>query len=188
MKTKAFTLIELLIVVMIIAILAAIALPNFLEFQTRAKVSRAAADMRSIAVGLEAYAVENGVYPNLNIIYGATHPNGKLIHRLKPVTTPIAYMTTLPNDLFNPGIDDMSRDGHDIYTYAESVSGGPAFVTDYASLSPNPQGIKWMLLSYGPIQDASDFPDYNPAIMYWETPYDPTNGTVSIGCIQRFGP
>jgi len=62
---EGFTLIELLIVVAIIAILAAIAVPNFLEAQTRAKVSRLKADMRSAATGLEAYAVDNNDYPNL---------------------------------------------------------------------------------------------------------------------------
>jgi len=59
----AFTLIELLIVVAIIAILAAIAVPNFLEAQTRSKVSRAKADMRTLATGLESYAVDNNKYP-----------------------------------------------------------------------------------------------------------------------------
>ena len=58
-KTIAFTLIELLIVVAIIAILAAIAVPNFLEAQTRSKVSRVKADMRSVATGVEAYRVDN---------------------------------------------------------------------------------------------------------------------------------
>ena len=58
-----FTLIELLIVVAIIAILAAIAVPNFLEAQTRAKVSAAKGDMRSASVALEAYAVDYNKYP-----------------------------------------------------------------------------------------------------------------------------
>ena len=59
MIKKAFTLIELLIVVAIIAILAAIAVPNFLEAQTRSKVSRVKADMRTIGVGCESYRVDN---------------------------------------------------------------------------------------------------------------------------------
>ena len=58
-----FTLIELLIVVAIIAILAAIAVPNFLEAQTRAKVSRARADLRSVATAVEAYRIDHNSYP-----------------------------------------------------------------------------------------------------------------------------
>ncbi|MBN1867555.1 prepilin-type N-terminal cleavage/methylation domain-containing protein [Candidatus Sumerlaeota bacterium] len=61
-KVKGFTLIELLIVVAIIAILAAIAVPNFLEAQVRSKVSRAKSDLRTISTGLEAYYVDNNSY------------------------------------------------------------------------------------------------------------------------------
>src|SRR6186713_1738012 len=63
-KPAAFTLIELLIVVAIIAILAAIAVPNFLEAQTRAKVSRVRNDLRALATGIESYRVDNNSYPD----------------------------------------------------------------------------------------------------------------------------
>ena len=63
MKTKGFTLIELLIVVAIIAILAAIAVPNFLEAQVRSKISRAKADMRTLATAVESYVVDNNQPP-----------------------------------------------------------------------------------------------------------------------------
>src|SRR5262245_56804115 len=59
MRKSAFTLIELLIVVAIIAILAAIAVPNLLEAQTRAKVSRTKSDMRTLGSAIRAYEVDN---------------------------------------------------------------------------------------------------------------------------------
>lgn len=58
MKYRGFTLIELLIVVAIIAILAAIAVPNFLEAQTRAKVAKGVADMRTLATAIESYRID----------------------------------------------------------------------------------------------------------------------------------
>src|SRR5690606_15716696 len=85
---RAFTLIELLIVVAIIAILAAIAVPNFLEAQVRAKVSRVKADLRSVATALESYAVDTNHYP-FDFAEDVAFPY--YIHR--GLTTPIAYMT-----------------------------------------------------------------------------------------------
>jgi type II secretion system protein G len=60
---KGFTLIELLIVVAIIGIIAAIAIPNLLNAIDRGKQKRTMADMRSIGTGIESYAVDNNVYP-----------------------------------------------------------------------------------------------------------------------------
>ena len=60
---KGFTLIELLIVVAIIGIIAAIAIPNLLNAIDRGKQKRTMADMRSVGTAVESYAVDNNVYP-----------------------------------------------------------------------------------------------------------------------------
>lgn len=60
---EGFTLIELLIVIAIILILIAIALPNFLAAQTRAKVARAEADLRNLATAIEFFRTEHSHYP-----------------------------------------------------------------------------------------------------------------------------
>ena len=62
-KQKGFTLIELLIVVAIIGIIAAIAIPNLLNAIDRGKQKRTMADMRSIGTAIESYAVDNNFYP-----------------------------------------------------------------------------------------------------------------------------
>jgi len=62
-QRKGFTLIELMIVVAIIIILAAVAIPNYLNMTTRAKKSRVASDFDTIATALEAYNTDWGHYP-----------------------------------------------------------------------------------------------------------------------------
>ena len=62
-NAKGFTLIELLIVVAIIGIIVAIAIPNLLNAIQRAKQRRTMGDIRSIATAIEAYAVDMNRYP-----------------------------------------------------------------------------------------------------------------------------
>lgn len=63
-KERGFTLIELLIVVAIIGIIAAIAIPNLLNAIDRGRQKRTMADMRSIGTAVESYSVDNNFYPN----------------------------------------------------------------------------------------------------------------------------
>jgi type II secretion system protein G len=176
-RRRGFTLIELLIVVAIIAILAAIAVPNFLEAQTRAKVSRVEADMRSLATALEAYRIDNNRYPE-------AARSGTFLsfeERLQRVTTPIAYITSLPLDPFEKiaGMD-MTFD----YIDRASTESIPATANAWLPFPgfPSLQAKEWRLQSVGPDQVQS--------LLLGNIPvqYDATNGTISFGDIHRYGP
>ena len=72
---KAFTLVEILIVVAIIALLAAVAIPNLLRAKVNSNQSAAQATLKAIANALETYAISNGVYPpQTTSLIGAAPP------------------------------------------------------------------------------------------------------------------
>jgi type IV pilus assembly protein PilA len=73
-KDEGFTLIELMIVIAIIGILAAIAIPQFSAYRTRSYNSAAEADIRNAATAQEAYYVDNQTYkPNPTDLIGSTY-------------------------------------------------------------------------------------------------------------------
>lgn len=184
-RCSAFTLIELLIVVAIIAILAAVALPNFLEAQVRAKVSRVRADYRSLATAIEAYMVDWNSYPWRP---GMTNQYNEIRYRLADLTTPVAYITSA--DFRDPFVEQGTHGGY--------TDGLPRYQYNYRNyqyvtaqgLPPNTAA--WVLNSLGPDRNkdqglnielwARGIPTSPPTVVY-----DPTNGTVSQGDIPRTG-
>jgi type II secretion system protein G len=79
MKKKGFTLIELMIVIAIIAILAAILVPNFLRARAQGQYTACQSNLKNIGTALEMYSVDNGGrYPNAtqvttNLIFTPTY-------------------------------------------------------------------------------------------------------------------
>jgi len=67
-SSKGFTLIELLIVVAIIGILAAIAIPQFAAYREKAYNSSSNSDLKNLKTGMEAYMADNQEYP-VDVVY-----------------------------------------------------------------------------------------------------------------------
>lgn len=186
---SAFTLIELLIVVAIIAILAAIAVPNFLEAQTRAKISRVKADIRTISTGLETYVIDHNKYPPDWYAWGGL---AGCFH----LTTPVAHISSFPLDPFHP--HPTEKDKFLAYMYMNYQKEGLPNSTWAlrANLPDNLARKSVCVLSIGPdrFRDAAEWVVLGMSAAMnrrgvsgktIDTIYDATNGTLSWGDVVR---
>jgi len=207
---RGFTLIELLIVVAIIAILAAIAVPNFLEAQSRAKISRVKTDIRTISVALEAYAVDHNAYPILRGYLTAwpTSIDRGGIALAYDLTTPIAYLASvLLKDPFIPEIGyDQFGDVPNLQEAQGTVSRTISYlnITYFRTVNNRwgPCEVAWLLLSLGPDRKRGPIPGVTTTYFgtyagtatrtpaqeqyFARAAYDPTNGSVSGGDIFMY--
>ncbi len=181
-KKSGFTLIELLIVVAIIGILAAIAVPNFLNAQMRAKVSRAVSDERNLSVALESYRLDNNKYPSASLAGGTTRVS--VYQRWARLTTPISYMASVPFDpFFNQGAEIPSAWGGPVYEYFERETS--QLSTSKWGPTPREENALYFIKSFGPdkVNSSATMDGYYTHIIY-----DMSNGVVSLGDIVRYGP
>ncbi len=181
---SAFTLIELLIVVAIIGILAAIALPNFLNAQVKANLARVKSEQVTLANAFEQYYIDHNSYP---IGQATSADNYRGYSRL---TTPIPYLTNVMDDPFKWKHVTSRGNDYDIHyefmttrrqtdsrRQGSSWSSGSEFATDMFNIEGvGPDGIDTF-------KPTPAYPSHPPMFEF----YDATNGLRSAGDILRAG-
>ena len=201
-KATGFTVIELLIVIAIISIIAAIAVPNLMSANVRAKVSGAKADMGSIAIALEDYKVDDEAR-NYPIEPGSlgyapdviAKPNkafddpsdaiglGELV--FPEEASDSVYLHRIPGDPFNDGSEEdwngESGAHNNHYCY---------FTADKSGEPSSTEAKYWALVSYGPDKDldVEDYGEAKDAVDNGTNLYNPDNGITSSGDIVIIGP
>jgi prepilin-type N-terminal cleavage/methylation domain-containing protein len=208
-RIPGFSIIEMLIVVAIIAILTAVAVPNYINAKLRSEISRVKADLRTMAVAVESYSTDYGKPPphsaglagtpfDYLYAFGAGGGTATLTYA---ITTPVAYLPTfMMEDPFVQGDPTIGIDER-VYTYVAYQWKWPEYVTS-AGFSSRADAVadggserwtgiqwkavygKWKVLSVGP--DRNYYNSVPTSNGPWVAiPYDPTNGLTSLGNIVR---
>jgi len=133
---RGFTLIEIMVVVVIIGVLGAIVVPQFMSRPDQAKVTAARIDIQAISTSLEMYRLDNAHYPSTlqGLEALAKRPAGTPLARN---WNPQGYLKNVPVDpwgmpyqYLNPGVR-AANGGYDLYSLgSDGVAGGEGHGTD----------------------------------------------------------
>ncbi|MFB3785813.1 MAG: type IV pilin protein [bacterium] len=161
LNQRGFTLIELLIVVAIIGVLAAIAVPNFMNAMNRAKISRAQNDLKILASALEMYRIDHGNFPyvqdqggvewQMPVGFPSNHDRGPA-----GLTTPVAYLNGPLYDPFLRSDLDMDNAGNPLLGN-ERCGFGYDMMGQFAPIKP----VRVPVDAHGTLEGTA--PDYNEA-------------------------
>lgn len=176
---KGFTLIELLIVVAIIGILAAIAVPNFLNAQMRAQLARTYSDLKALFNAMEMYHMDNGAYsPDFDsgMVPGVSSADSEYLTYAK-LTTPVSYMTKVPLD---PYFEYTAMRALHPKSVAYFQYAGPYGGMENPRVAWRPSGTIYTITSMGP--DHADQQGWSyPHDMAYKISYNASNGIKSAG-------
>ncbi len=179
MRKGGFTLIELLIVVAIIGVLAAIAVPNFLNAQMRAKISRAYADLTGIRTALEMYTTDHGrAIIDPVELSKAGRQRGSL-DGWQQLTTPIAYISA--SAFYDPFVPEKNSSAGgaavDYGTYSYRNIRWMRQVNDQGAANHGDPNARWVARSPGPDRIYIPYPE---KLAYWMA-FHASNGLRSFG-------
>ncbi len=194
MRSRAFTLIELLIVVAIIGILAAIAVPNFLNAQTRAKVARVRSELRSLSTAIDSYQLDQNGYPWPK--FNQRFNTANHVANCTELSTPVSYIASV--DLDDPFVSRQFW-----VSYAVSGSAPTYIYVNYHGAWGNkyfPNHLSEIPRGYGMTSHGPDTKDSGGVHWPLETYvlgvpiseankriYHSSNGLHSAGDIVRYG-
>lgn len=214
---RGFVFVELIIIAVILGILSLAAVPRFMESRQRSFVSRTKADMRSLAVALEAYQLAEGGYPNchryhVSLSYPLDPPGNGILERL---STPVAYISDMSvRDAFPVRfrLSAANAQGMDLtvpivagasdpvgavncltYQSWNSVQRYTSPPDGFSNPALNRSSTAWVLQSTGPdstyylLSGVLANDSLNQLPYTSHMIYDPTNGTASRGSIFRAG-
>jgi type II secretory pathway pseudopilin PulG len=174
-----------LIVVAIIGILAAIAVPNFMNAQIRAKIARVESDLKTLATAISMYRLDHNQPPH---DMWSDHGWARSYALL---TSPTAYMNSILPDVFQAkDVQDQLKEGHRVsgpnspltYDYGTAAYHGYTGDSKHAWYRAW-RNSSWKIGSPGPDLSYLNITPISGWISAY--PYDASNGLISIGDIFR---